>query len=400
MHSARYIFAGTLKLQTVSPCASETTQLLLKLLRHCGRLTCLLGRLHGPRITHFSAFAKLHSLPLCSQKQTKVLSQSQLEYLVGFFDGDGCVARGDARRGFSLRVGQSSNKGEALLLFQRAFGGGGINVHSQGKGLGKPVVAWILCGVAAKTAAVVLSSFQSQKRRQLMIAANSSGSAASDMMATRLLLQQLERQEPDLDDLCRTWPYLAVFFDAEGRIQVRPSSARPVLEISQHYNPVLKVIQQFLQFEVPTISSTIRSTGRTFILSSAKQHANIFVLRRLLEAGLCTKRDKALVALSSCPSSHHDVRELLASMKGNQCRHMRLDSAGVMRAKVLNRLYHSLRRRHCAGRKDNSELEREITELKAEHDVACARSRLAALRRDIRDLLKKGAWVVGKEVGI
>ncbi|CAE8635522.1 unnamed protein product [Polarella glacialis] len=100
------------------------------------------------------------------------ISQAELEYAAGFFDGDGCVyAALTGLIGCSLSVSQTSDRGEALLMLYSAFGGS-IRILRQGIGAWKPSIQWVCGGADAQKAALELSRVSFVKRPQLQIAAN------------------------------------------------------------------------------------------------------------------------------------------------------------------------------------------------------------------------------------
>ncbi|CAE8591881.1 unnamed protein product [Polarella glacialis] len=371
-----------------------TSEDLHRLQRRCRLLTSLLGKLQWPRIMHFHAFGKMHRLPVRAQPGVQKLPlQHELEYMVGFFDGDGCVHHGLPRTGCALSIGQSCEKGEVLLRFCQALGGG-IYRHAGGKGLCKPVIMWSVQTPLARQAAAVLGRLPSLKQQQLLMASEWP-SSAKQRAALQPIMQQLKREEPSEASLCCTWGYLAGFFDAEGCIRVKPVSTSVTLELSQRSIAILNVIRDFVLEKVPGASAMIYPSGRYFSLQMTSPQANIMILRRLLAAGLEVKRAEAYVALGLCSSNHADVREGLAQLKGNQSRYMRLDSAGCLRAKAINNSHGRLRYALVRGGREVADLEHQLGELKHMHNLGCTRTRLATLRADIRALLRLGASQVG-----
>ena len=83
-------------------------------------------------------------LPLPAAKPIRLPSQEELEYMVGFFDGDGCVSiyKILAR---CKSIGQSIDPLEVLLLF-RFLLGGSIYHHSTATGSRKAAVVWKVYG--------------------------------------------------------------------------------------------------------------------------------------------------------------------------------------------------------------------------------------------------------------
>ncbi|CAE8607094.1 unnamed protein product, partial [Polarella glacialis] len=360
--------------------------------RRCGRLNSFLGKLKWPPLTQFYACREFHTLPLRSCKaELQNLPKQKLEYLVGFFDGDGCVDHGSLSGGCGLKVAQSYDAAEVLLIYRQAFGGGIYLDGQRARGLKKPGLVWSLRGIAAQRVAKILGELPSLKQPQLLLAASWSTSH-EHRIASSNVMKSLKREKPEHKLVC-TWPYLAGFFDAEGCIRVKPLAASIVLEVSQRDRAVLELIKDFLNHEIPNLSVGIYPTSNAFSLQVTNPKASKDILRRLLAADLTTKRKEANVALSVCPSSHVDVRCSLALLKGNQSKYRRLDAAGMLRAKAINRLQ-SLRshRRGCGG-KDVSKLELDIVELQLNHAVCCAETRIACMRQDIRALLGTGATV-------
>ena len=92
-----------------------------------------------------------YSLPVClSAPPVEPPGLKELEYLVGFFDGDGCVSFWGGR--MVLHINQNVDSARVLLCFRQAFGGS-ITVSGQPTGRNKGVLKWRVYGENARKAA-------------------------------------------------------------------------------------------------------------------------------------------------------------------------------------------------------------------------------------------------------
>ncbi|CAJ1335566.1 unnamed protein product [Effrenium voratum] len=94
-----------------------------------------------------------YELPLSREEpQPRPAAEHTLQYLSGFFDGDGCVTPRSDLRSCSLSVGQVAANAEILVRFRDAFGGA-ICRQKDGRGLQRPMVRWDAYGAEGKQAA-------------------------------------------------------------------------------------------------------------------------------------------------------------------------------------------------------------------------------------------------------
>ena len=137
-----------------------------------------------PRPTSFNAFGKEYQLPYFV-KETPVETPSEdiLEYLSGFFAGDGCV-RSDLS---GLRVNQS----EVLFLYASLFGGS-IGVGNSGSGTSFPCLHWQVSGEKAQRAAELLGKAQLEKQAQLLQFVR----VSDDELQTVQMMMRLWRKMP------------------------------------------------------------------------------------------------------------------------------------------------------------------------------------------------------------
>ena len=87
--------------------------------------------------TSVFALGQQYKLPYCVKEPLQTPSEDMLGYLSGFFAGDGCV-RSDLG---GLKVSQSVQGAEVLVLFAQCFGGS-IGVQSTGSGTSFPALVW------------------------------------------------------------------------------------------------------------------------------------------------------------------------------------------------------------------------------------------------------------------
>ena len=207
--------------------------------RRCDRLTQLQRRIRFPRLQTINVNGHDIKLPLPAAEPVRTPAQEELEYLVGFFDGDGCVSMNRKTGEAQLAIGQNVDSAEVLLHF-RSLLGGSICRHSASTGSHKAMVRWQVYGPKMKAAAETLCRVPSMKQAQLLIAANGSV-ADNDSARVAERLQTLKGSQHVLDQWSDcSWPYFAGFFDAEGCIRVRPLHAGLQLSLDQ-VNPCVLV---------------------------------------------------------------------------------------------------------------------------------------------------------------
>lgn len=89
-----------------------------------------------------------------------------VEYLAGFFDGDGCVFAQTGLSSCGLQVVQSTSNIKALFLFATRFGGT-ISINNHGRGSKSPTACWNTYGESARQAAIALQPHSLVKKEQL-----------------------------------------------------------------------------------------------------------------------------------------------------------------------------------------------------------------------------------------
>ena len=361
---------------------SAGTKTLQQLNRRFSRLRALQRRLVLPPITQFTASGIRFSLPLRrTARACQQLPQHTLEYLAGFFDGDGCVF-GDVKQTCMLCVDQCSSGSPVLLLFRSAFGGG---IYGRGSrtGLQRPILRWTVYGKDAMHAASLLASATSCKRSQLIVAAEWPQTFESRALAAAEL-KRLKHVAP-VSVSCPSWAYFAGFFDAEGCISLRLPK-HIVLMIGQKYPGILKALQDFLA--VAGIASHLHTTERLPMLTITTTKLSQHVLVMLLSAGLRVKRRAARTVLSLIPGDSLSARQDLAKGVGFQNRYKRLTAEGLQRSTGIRRLRQKLR---VAPDSLRPSLQEGLRRLKADHAWNCARERCAMIRSDVRTMLAHGA---------
>lgn len=94
--------------------------------RRCDRLAQLQRRIRFPVVETFTVQEQTYQLPLSMVEPTRTPSQEELEYLLGFFDGDGCVSMNGRTGQMTLAIGQNIDATEVLLQFRTLLGGASI----------------------------------------------------------------------------------------------------------------------------------------------------------------------------------------------------------------------------------------------------------------------------------
>ena len=374
------------------PTASLTKVLSVQQLqRRFDRLRSLQRRLPVPASAHLVACGRLHKLPLrakTAQWQGQIPARI-LEYLAGLFDGDGCVAA--AKKGkFQLSLSQSNPQsgGLALLLFRNVFGGG-IYRHGRQTGMVRPAMQWGIFGNPAQTAAAALSQASSCKRDRLLVAGGCTSTAQHGQLCFKdVTMLQNNNPNPKAGAECRSWAYLAGFFDAEGTICMR-YPARLSLKITQNDPQILLAIKSFLASE--GFASSIYADRHAHDLVVGRTAESKDVLENLLRGGLRVKREAARIALQLTRDSFHHVRSRMSECIGYQSRYMRLSDAGTQRAYEIACLYARLRSKFGSGSAIPREQQLQLAKLRTAHQLQCMEDRYRLLRKDIRLQLSKGS---------
>ena len=293
-------------------------------------LRARLQEMPWPRLTSFLANGQLYPVPWSPDPafQTPFMERCHLQYLAGFFDGDGCVRVSHGRS--RLEVGQSFDGADVLMLYYAAFGGGIYN-QRHGVGLHRPVLRWALHRKKlALEAASLLAQHSITKRKQLHIAANWPETRSCRRIAADELkvLKQFDSSMATRDSC--TWHYVAGLFDAEGSIsQHGKSSLR--LGLAQKHSSVLECVRTFLACELGVEVYISRSPGGNQLqvgtISTCQR-----IVEKLLGAGLIRKKRQAELALNFKPENAEHTRAALSSLNGNQRLRTRLDEAGLDRA--------------------------------------------------------------------
>ncbi|CAE7473595.1 USP [Symbiodinium sp. CCMP2592] len=358
-------------------------QLSLEQLQHrFYRLRRLLSRIRLPPIDSFEAYGKTYSLPMRVEhtKAGRHVPPRSLEYLAGFFDGDGCARNTWSRSSVRLEIHQSSINAKVLLFFKNLLGGGIYVGRSRGTGLFRPTVRWELSGAGAAHAAALLSTVSSCKQPQLKVISSwPQCMSARRQSATNL---QLLKKLPPATANCPSWAFLAGFFDAEGCISVRPS-ASIVVTLGQKHDPVLHCIKRFLADR--GLDSSLYKARSVSMMVITRTEASREILRQLLSAGLRVKRESARIALRLSSTNFYEVREQLQGLVGNQARYQRLTRSGTERASQIKRCRQRL---EYAQASDKPEIAAWLAYLQHAHEMASARERYVQVRADARALLQ------------
>jgi len=313
-------------------------------------------------------------------------TQEGLEYLVGFFDGDGCVTMKTQTGQITLRITQNVDSMKVLLHF-RACLGGGIGVERQRTGTQKACLCWRVTGPNMRHAAALMGQVPSMKQAQLLIAARTIAKTRHAEFLERLA--QMKRNEYCPKRLKCTWAYVAGFFDAEGSITVN-AFGRIRLQLEQVNPFVLKQLLSFLH-QKGLESWHLYERKKISQLFCGRQATSIQTLECLLHGGLLVKKVQAELALSINHDNSRHVREAIFGLNGWQARYSRLDEGGIERANKIQALQVRLCRTSCP---QNKELLRDkIQDLQEAHVFQKLVSKCHLLRKDIRNSLGEGAFV-------
>ena len=211
--------------------------------RCCDRLTKLQQRIKFPQPVSVTVKGVTYALPLKNMgPPEKEPTQEELEYLVGFFDGDGCVTMKSQCGQISLQIGQSIDSAQVLLLFRDKLGGG-VSRHSNRTGQSKACLIWQVYSSTMHHAALLLGRIPSMKQGEIQIAAGAPIEKA-DQAKVAEQLKAFKRKDYCPKKLTITWPQFAGFFDAEGSVSVHHSNVAFELRIGQANPCVLKHVQQ------------------------------------------------------------------------------------------------------------------------------------------------------------
>ena len=360
--------------------------------RRSDRLTQLQQRIKFPQPKSVTVEGVTYALPLEAVAPPKQEPASEeLEYLVGFFDGDGCVTMSSESGRISLRIGQSIDSARVLLLFRDKLGGG-VSRQSNGTGLQKACLSWQVYGSTMRRAALLLSRIPSMKQGELQIAAGAPIHRANQAKVAGQL-KAFKGKDYSPTNLTMTWPQFAGFFDAEGSVSVRAHSVMLQLSIMQANSFILKHILAFLQNHGLQKWALYEHKSRSQLSCSDLPTAKR-TLELLLSSGLLVKKMQAKLALSVNVYNHQQVRRDVINLNGWQNRCTRLDEDGSLLAKRINALQMKLYRISCE--KGREQVANQIQDLKEElafHKLVC---RCRYLRTHIRQSLSEGALIQPK----
>ena len=339
----------------------------LKVLRNKNvMLRMKLKTLHWPRLTSFVADGHLYPLPWGTCQAPPTFDTTKLQYLTGFFDGDGSVVSfGAGAKRCSLQIGQSYDGADVLMMYHTAFGGG-IYRMGDGKGLHKPALQWQLSeSHMMSSAASLLSQHSITKKRQLHIAAHwPSVVAAREAPAAEL--RSLKRFDSGWTTTC-TWEYFTGFFDAEGCITANGRSGLR-LSVAQKYITVLQCVQHLLACEMG-IAATIRkgpaavNSMQVDVTASCQR-----ILEKMLAVGMVRKKRQAELALDLKIDNIRDIRSSLLGLSGNQMFGKQLDKAGLDRAQDIKMAQRRAARAEKRGELNEAKrILQDVDALKLEH---------------------------------
>lgn len=357
----------------------------------------MLHRVSFPRLESFEVDGKVYELPVRAGPPTCRPSREELEYLGGFFDGDGCVSLCSASGTVSLVVVQSVQRTSILLRFRDALGGG-IHRDQEARGTSHACLRWQARGDTAREAASVLHWFTIMKSAQLhqVLEGKICRDRRSKVVKTLLRLKA-HTHEPDHGTGTCTWPYFAGFFDAEGSIIVQPLSHSISLIVSQTNPYILRVMLALLENEGLRNWNLYKSGGsyQSYQLMCRHLDTAKASLEELLSHGLSLKRPQAEHCLVLTEKNHAETREAVSQLNGQQNFYSRLDEAGIARAKAIKKLQtklSSLRQGHSKekDKQITGAIEGQIKKLHEEHQLGNLQSRCAKLRFQLRKALSEG----------
>lgn len=362
-----------------------------RLQRLCQRLEQLQGRVKCPRLESFTVGDETFQLPMNAiSTPTEPPDREELEYLVGFFDGDGSVSLHKRTGSWQLQVDQNVDSAVVLLRYQRAFGGT-IRRSYDATGRAKACLKWQIHGANGRQAAEWLGSIRSMKQPQLQTAQGGPVSSR-DRDSVRKRLAELRRPDFEPFGIDCSWPYFAGFFDADGSIGIDARYPTLSLNLSQMCSFGLPYWFIFLLRE--GLPWQLRSSRKVGSSTLACSHTGLCKssLELLLQNGLLVKKEQAELALTLTATNHKDVREAVSKLKGNQGRYLRLDAAGMDRSRQIKLLGEQLRSQKCQQSKQRREEELKL--LREEHARQNLVCKANALRFNIRQHFREGATIL------
>ena len=359
--------------------ASLTTE---QLKRRCQRLQQLYGSLERNLLAEFEFDDVVYKLPLRSVRRTsqQPLDQGELEYMSGFFDGDGSVSVNKNRP--CLSISQDARRAQVLMKFRQQLGGG-VYSHGIKKANQMPCLKWFAGGENGVQAAALLGSQPSMKQAQLQIAAAWPSSHADRILAAQQLIRLKSKDYRPQSFKC-SWPYFAGFFDADGSIIVRAESCTLALSLVQANPFLLDRLYEFLvEHQIARWQPVRCHADGMYRLECSHTDTCIHTLQKLMGSGLLLKMDQARLVLALNKDNYLKVRERLFEMHGRQGRYKRLDADGIARAREIRNLARCRRRSRDVDKEDR------LRELRDHHSRKNMESRLLLLRQDIRNFLQE-----------
>ncbi|CAE7446241.1 CES2 [Symbiodinium sp. CCMP2456] len=150
--------AGSKSLSTAGPTdeaccsiAASCSDTLKELQNRNKELRARLSQRCWPGLKCFFSDGQIYSVPLRAVRRNDSHrpAKAGLAYLAGFFDGDGSVYSQPCLSGTSMKVAQSFDQAEVLMVFRETFGGS-IGSETRGMGLRKPKLQAGIRPVGAK----------------------------------------------------------------------------------------------------------------------------------------------------------------------------------------------------------------------------------------------------------
>ncbi|CAK9047080.1 unnamed protein product [Durusdinium trenchii] len=316
------------------------------------------------------------------------LTEKQIEYLIGFFDGDGCVTMNKSTGRMSLKVSQTLDSATVLMRLRDSLGGGIYREKCQ-TGAHKAVLQWVVSGKTMQHAARVLCQVPSIKHAQLQIAATGNIAMTDRSEVAQKLTLFKQKGHTPTDFQC-SWPYFAGFFDAEGSITLPKRSVGLQLEVGQLNDFVLEKLFCFLHLQ-KLIRWRLYRRDHVSKLSCTDFATCKLTLKRLLEAGLDVKQRQAALALSLTADNHVQVREAKSELNGLQSKYERLDDAGIDRAKEIKRIGAQWHR--ASSQQERELLQVKLEGLREEHKLQKLITKTVRLRGSIRQSLREGGLI-------
>ena len=358
--------------------------------RRCDRLRQLQCRIKFDPVENFVVRDKTFALPLAAVSPPSCKpSQDELEYLVGFFDGDGCVTMQQDRGSIALQVSQNLDSAEVLVRFRDVFGGGIYHLR-HATGTSKAALQWMVCGTTMQHAALLLGSLPSMKHEQLQIAARGIVAKADRIKAAQKL-QLLKQKDHEPARFQCSWPYFAGFFDAEGSISIDGLSVGIQLKVGQMNPFVLQELKEFLHRHNLNRWRVNQHLQNLPMLQCSHLATCKMTLQHLLDHGLNIKQKQASLALSLTAENHLEVRDAIFCLNGLQNQYQRLDDKGIARAKEISKVSEQLR--NASSQHKHDLLQRKVEELRNEHILQKLIAKCHRLRSGIRQSLREGGLV-------